>query len=523
MVLVFFVYGLAFFTMGFAIALEYRRSSDLRLARSLPFLAAFGILHSLAEWADMLLFVEAVTPSPFGIEAVRLARTLLLGLSTVALVQFGVSLLTRNPALSTQHSALSAQHSSLITHHSSLVTHHPSPITHHPALPNQPPLLAPRSLLPFLPVGLGLAWLATLAQLQIDGYTLGSRQWLIHADIWARFLLYLPGSALAGLGLLSEAGYLEKMDFRQVARDARFAAATFLLNAFVAGIVVPSGQHTLNSPINYESFEAFFGIPVQLVRAASALLIAFFVLRVLRVFRFQTMRLVETANKRRLQATLDERERIAREMHDGLAQLIGFLHLKARVTQQLVANRHLEQAERELDQMQKIVQEAYADVRQSILSLRTATELDRGLVAAIRASASDFSEQNSIPVELALAEAGEVSFHPEAEIQLVRIVQEALVNVRKHSRAGRVSIRLERQDGFGVLTVEDDGIGFDPSQLESKNRRCFGLQTMRERAESVGADLQVTPMPGEGTRIQVRFPFEQRATETERSPQNPAG
>lgn len=500
MVLVFFVYGLAFFSMGFAIALESRQSSDLKLARSLPYLAAFGILHSLVEWADMLLLIESSGPSTFGLEGVRLGRTLLLGASTVLLIQFGASLLDRTEGRGLRTEPL--------------------------ATPTRSSVLSPQSSLwrwlRLLPWGLGLAWVITLLLL-LPGYPAGSRQWLIHADVWARFLLYLPGSVLAGLALFSEAGSLERADFRQIAQDARIAGVTFLLNAFVAGLVVPPGQHMPASPMDYDSFQALFGIPVQLVRALSALAITYFVLRVLRVFRFESARRMEEANRRQNLAALEERERIAREMHDGLAQVVGFLNLKTRLVQQLVASGGLEQAASELAQMQKIVQEAYTDIRQSILSLRTATELDRGLVAAIRVSVSDFTEQNGLPVELALAEEDEVSFPPEAEVQLVRIVQEALANVRKHSRATKVWIRLERRDGKGLLIIEDDGIGFDLSQLSERKRLCFGLQTMRERAESIGAHLEVTPIPGEGTRIQVRFPFERRPTETRRSPQNSAG
>ncbi len=183
----------------------------------------------------------------------------------------------------------------------------------------------------------------------------------------------------------------------------------------------------------------------------------------------------------------------------------------------------LKQRARELDQMHKILQEAYADIRQSILSLRTATELNQGLLAAIRASASDFAEQNSIPVELVLPEESEVSFSAEAEVQLVRIVQEALANVRKHARATKVWIRLERQEGGTTLSIEDDGVGFDLSQLADRKRRSFGLQTMRERAESVGAQFEISAVPSEGTRIQVRFPHERHATEPDRITQNPAG
>ena len=107
MVLVYFVYGLAFFTMGFAIALELRQSSGLKLAASLPFLAAFGILHALVEWSDMLLFVESASPTISGLETLRLVRTLLLGISTGALLQFGASLLSGDlgQAQGTRHKA----------------------------------------------------------------------------------------------------------------------------------------------------------------------------------------------------------------------------------------------------------------------------------------------------------------------------------------------------------------------------------------------------------------------------------
>ncbi len=669
MVLVYFIYGLAFFSMGFAIALESRQSSGLKLARSLPFLATFGILHALTEWSDMLLFIESGTLSPSGLDSLRLVRTLLMGLSTVTLIQFGCSLLTR-----AEDSEASSQSS----------------------------FLSPRSWLRFAPAALGLIWVAILALLVATGYPMGSRQWLTHADIWARFLLYLPGSLLAALGLIREARLLEKVDFRQIARDARFAGGTFLLNALVAGLVVPPGQELFSSFLNYDSFQAQFGIPVQMLRALSAVAIAFFVLRVLLVFRIQSARQMEEANRRQLEAqqealeiqrsakaeverwnreleeriqqrtaeivlrnrqltavngiaaalnrsfdlaeilaqtlegtlealdadgggififsqascdpttqlyrnlpeelvktlsslrmdtvvvgqmeegafltapikakgriagvicagrtrgsgfdtedgrlltaighqvgaavenarlfcqvqnvaTLEERERIAREMHDGIAQVVGFLNLKTKVVQQLVSGGRIEQAMAELTQMQKIVQEAYTDIRQSILSLRTARELERGLAPAIRDSANDFQEQNSIPVEMSLPEDGQISFPAEAEVQLVRIVQEALANVRKHSRANKVWIRLDRRDDEAVLTVEDDGIGFDLSQVEGKKRRCFGLETMRERAESVGARLDVISVPGEGTRIQVRFPFEQRATESRAIPQSTAG
>jgi signal transduction histidine kinase len=368
-------------------------------------------------------------------------------------------------------------------------------------------------------------------------YPFGSRQWLIHADIWARYLLYLPGSLLSSAGLVLSATLLRKMELPSIARDARIAAIAFLLNGVVAGLVVPPGQQVPTSPFNYDTFAATFGLPVQMFRALSAVAIAYFVLRMLRVFRIQAARQLEEAHRRQLQAqqealeqqerargaALEERERIAREMHDGLAQVLGFLGFKTRVIQQLVANGHREQAERELEQAHKTLQESYDEVRQAILSLRTATELGEGLAPALRKTAVDFREQNSISVELSLPEEGELEVPPGAAVQLVRIVQEALANVRKHSRATRVWLRLERRNGETLLTVEDDGIGFDPSEVAGKSRRSFGLATMRERAESIGARFEVAAIPGEGTRIQVRFPLEQHTTEGRLGNSHPLG
>jgi signal transduction histidine kinase len=481
MVLVYFVYGLAFFSMGFAIALESRQSSGFRMANSLPYLAAFGILHSLVEWSDMVLLIEGMAPSFLDMEVVRLVRTLLLGASAVALIRFGTGLLPANRWT---------------------------------------------SRLRWLPALLGLLWVATVVAISSD-YPPGTRPWLIHSDIWARFLLYLPGSLLAGFGLFSEAGFLDGADFPQIARDARLAAATFVVSAIVSGLVVPPGQHIPALPVNYDSFQAIFGIPVQMVRAVAALAVAYFILRVLRLFRFETARQMEQAKLRQVEAqcmaTMEERERLAREMHDGLAQVIGFLSIKTRVVQQLVADDRGSQAQSELEQMHGQLQGAYVDVRESILSLRNSRSFEMGLLAALRLAAADFTEQNGIPVELILPREGEVSFPPEAELQLVRVVRESLANVRKHAEAKKVWIRLEPRDAEAILSVEDDGAGFDTSTLSGRERSCFGLQSMKERSESIGAAFEAVSVPGEGTRIQVRYPVDRGETGQRRVAQGSAG
>jgi signal transduction histidine kinase len=251
----------------------------------------------------MFLFLGTTSTPGFDLEAVRLARTFLLGISAGALAQFGANLLAKAPVIPGAEA------------------------------PAAGPTL-PRLWLRLLPLGLGVAWLGALILIPAD-YPPGSRQWLIHAEVWARYLLYLPGSLLAGLALISEAGLLDQSYLRRIARDARLAGGALLVNALVSGLVVPSGQHLPLSTITYDGFEAAFGFPVQLLRAAIALAVAYFILRLLDLFRIQSNRRMEQAQKL---ATLEERERIAREMHDGLAQVIGYLNLKTRLIRQMVGN-----------------------------------------------------------------------------------------------------------------------------------------------------------------------------------------
>ena len=102
---------------------------------------------------------------------------------------------------------------------------------------------------------------------------------------------------------------------------------------------------------------------------------------------------------------------------------------------------------------------------------------------------------------------GEFEFAPDAELQLMRILQEALTNVRHHARAAGVSVRLERSGDAARLIVTDDGCGFDPARPAADGRPRFGLATMRERAEAAGGKFCLESQPGRGTTIEVTFPL----------------
>lgn len=162
-------------------------------------------------------------------------------------------------------------------------------------------------------------------------------------------------------------------------------------------------------------------------------------------------------------AVLEERERIAREMHDHVGQVLGYVNTKAQAVRALVEAGRLDDARRHLSQLEEAARQVYADLREAILSLRITPAPDRGLRQALEEYVRRFGEMSGLPVHLALDAADALDGLPAAvQLHLIRIVQEALTNVRKHARAGRAWVHCARDGDDLVVRVSDDGVGFDP-------------------------------------------------------------
>ena len=206
-------------------------------------------------------------------------------------------------------------------------------------------------------------------------------------------------------------------------------------------------------------------------------------------------------------AVLEERERIARELHDGLAQVLGYINTQTQAVKKLLESRKIGEATAELDAMGAVSREVYADVREAIVGLRTAPQ---GLVPTIREYLTRLPRTNGCEVELRVeGDAEGVALAPSTEIQLVRIVQEGLSNIRKHAGASRVQVIVEADEEAVGVQIVDDGHGFDPLLLGRTGWPRLGLQTMRERAQAIGGTFDVVSAPGEGTSIAVCVPVTQ--------------
>lgn len=231
--------------------------------------------------------------------------------------------------------------------------------------------------------------------------------------------------------------------------------------------------------------------------------------------RFATLAALAIENARlhrqlQAMAVTEERERIAREMHDSLAQVLGYVNTKAQATEALLESGQTGRAVVQLAQLSAASREAYADVREAILGLRTSLGEGRDFVETLQEYLQLWQEQSGVAVSLQIEPAAGFApaLEPHAEVQLLRIVQEALTNVRKHASATRAIVSITRQDRALMIGIEDDGVGFDPEALGRAEVPRFGLATMRERAEAIGGTLSIAAVPGAGTMVLVRMPAE---------------
>ncbi len=214
----------------------------------------------------------------------------------------------------------------------------------------------------------------------------------------------------------------------------------------------------------------------------------------------------EKLSELRQRAIVEERERIARELHDGLAQFLGYVNTKAIAVRLLLKSRQMEAANINLLQIEECSRDLFLDMREAILGLKTAGQIGSGLSTTLKDFVSQFQQLNGMPVEVILSpDVENLALTGEIELQLLRIVQEALVNVRKHASANQAWVSLRTNGQALEMMVGDDGRGFDLERVWTNHQPRFGLGIMRERAEAIGAEFDLDSEPGGGTRVTVRL------------------
>ncbi len=448
-----FVYGLAFFVLGLAIALQSRHASQLDLARSLTWLAAFGFVHAFVEWGDLFIPLQASYLSPAFIDSLKHLHLLLLGVSFACLFEFGIALLEPLNHPARWHGTVAA-------------------------------VLATWFFVTYFPLH---AWIAD------------PQIWYNTGQALARYFLGLPGGLLAAYALRKHTlQRIAPMNVPNIVRAMQAAGISMAVYALAAGLLGPPVGFFPGNRLNADTFTQTFVITPPMLRSVIGVLIAIFTIRAMEIFNVETARQIEAIEEQQVLSA--ERERLGRELHDGALQKVYTAGLLVRSAQKLAAPET--PLEGRLATAVGVLDDAIADLRSNLGELKTSSPGTVPLVQALRELAADprFASLVNIDLDLDLPSSERCS--SERCSHLLAIVQEALANTIRHAQARHVWIRARRLDHRLQLSVQDDGIGIPAQPSEG-----HGLRNMRDRAALLHGTLEVNRL-SKGTSITLDIPWE---------------
>jgi two-component system nitrate/nitrite sensor histidine kinase NarX len=210
-------------------------------------------------------------------------------------------------------------------------------------------------------------------------------------------------------------------------------------------------------------------------------------------------------------AVSEERNLLAQELHDSIAQGLAFLNIQVQLLQDSLRKGKADEAMQTAGQLREGVQESYDDVRELLVHFRTRVH-QSDLDSAINAALEKFEGQTGIQTEFDRI-GTTAPLAPTDEIQVMHIVQESLSNIRKHAKASHVRVVVNREIGTSKVMIEDDGVGFDPqNDPNCHSDRHVGLKIMRERAHRIGGECRITSKPGQGSCVTLTLPKENRGS-----------
>lgn len=487
-VLVYFFYGLAFFSMGLLVALEGGRSSDIRLRKALRPLAGFGIVHAAHEWLVMFTLMGHVENDPI-YAATGLA---ILAFSFISLAAFGSFLLAYTEVS--------------------------------------------RRLILLIPIALEAVWVFGIYNFR--GQYTGDTLWMV-ADAWTRYTLAIPASLLTAIGLIAQQRAFRRSGLVRFGRDALWAAISFAWYGLFGQIFTDATPLFPSTFINQQLFESTFGFPIQLFRALTAFAAAIFVIRFLHAFQVETeAKIVELQQaqlreaqqreamrgelfRRVVAAQESERQRIARDLHDETGQSLTAIGMGLRGLAGKISRN--KEAGNTLQKLESLTADSLKELQRLISDLRPSHLDDLGLPAALRWYANRIQEHSDISVRVDI-HGEEHELDEVMKIAVFRIVQESLNNIIKHAQATTVNIHIQFQEKQVRINVMDNGIGFDLDQVKQRRtaRPSLGLAGMEERAALLGGSVSVQSRPGYGTEVEAVIPYHQK-TSVDGPPSNPGG
>ncbi|MBN1317432.1 MAG: hypothetical protein JXA42_18265, partial [Anaerolineales bacterium] len=206
-------------------------------------------------------------------------------------------------------------------------------------------------------------------------------------------------------------------------------------------------------------------------------------------------------------AVLEERSLLAQEIHDELAQTLGAIRFRASLTNDFLINEQWTQVREGVLVLKDMIDAAYTGVREAIFNLRSITSLGSGGLEALQGYLDNYRKYYGLDVSLEADGEAVDALVACTGVQTIRIIQEAISNVRRHGQTTQARVQIKRKGPWVRITIKDDGQGFDPAAAPGEKSQHFGLQFMRERAAKVGGTLAVESQPGQGTQVILCVPY----------------
>lgn len=475
LLIVYFLYGLSFFSMGLVLILESARTSSLELIRLLRPLAIFGLLHGIHEWLEIYLIQarRLQVDLPTWMNWIQLA---VLTTSFVALAVYGIQ------AFRTLRNYF-------------------TPLAYFGIVTL--PIYA-------LLIGADVMW--AYANESISVYSL--------MVTLVRYLLAVPSAALATIGL--NAASMRAFSNGRIPLNVylKWASVGFAVYSLTQLFVSPIPA-VFASVVNTESFNALTGIPIQAVRTVAGIIITISMFGsanflekerqdeqlAAQKMHLEALERQEQLRKELLRNTIrtqeEERARIARELHDEMAQTLTAFTLDIGTLQNAPPNDNGTHAI--LDRLQNLSRQMSQSMVQMVYMLRPPHLDELGLVTALKYMLEQDFQRRGLKASMEISGVP-VRVDPLIETVLFRVAQEALTNVWRHAGTQEVDLCLAYEPETVLLKISDDGNGFDPDQVFVAPRG-WGLAGMKERAESVGGKMQIKSSPRQGTIVEVEIPI----------------
>jgi signal transduction histidine kinase len=465
--IILFAQGLAFFSLGFAVWIQRRRATRLRLTQSLIWLAAFAFVEALAVWGYVFVPLQESYLSDGIIDVLIVLRAILQTIAFLFLFQFGLRLVADAARVRTAWSAVSA-----------------------------------------------IVWFGVLtvsgAFATNAAWSVG--QWEQSVEALSRHVLLLPAAVLAAIGIWWQREELAQAGLRGIRPYAAATAAVLIVYAIVGGVVV---EHPFWDPGVVATDAARFGagaIQLAMARGLAGLVLCVLAVKFLEIFEYEAKQRLETLDRAR--AVAEERARFGRDLHDGTIQSLyaAGLHLESvAITSQDDATRS------QVRQVVEGLNNTIAGIREYISRLRTPDDEVTVVAAGLEELTGRFARETGLDVRFDLRGVDAAGPLPEEAGQhLEQVLREALSNAARHGTPSLVRVSLTFAPDELDLVIEDDGIGIS----DPPGRVGHGLRNIRERARRMGGRAEIGQASGGGTRVALAIPLDIEAPdESETQPQ----